>query len=186
MDCSPSGPLSMGFSRIQEEVIIFFYTGYFQPSDQRRVSCIGRWILYHRATREAQTHISWCKIRNLLFHMWKHGWIWPHRYWNKDSNALMSLISVYISLCIYVSFFSLNHFFHEFITMITVFDPCFNKFITTEKERLWTFSGYCFYYSLLGHTFHVSQWPGEVRCWGCPTLDHEPIPGTKWVGSNLK
>ena len=37
--------------------------------------------------------------------------------------------------------------------MTTVFDPCFNKFITTEEEeRLWTFSGYCFI-TYLGHAF---------------------------------
>ena len=40
-------------ARILEWVAIFLFRGSSQPRDQTSVSCIGRWILYHRATREA-------------------------------------------------------------------------------------------------------------------------------------
>ena len=63
----------------------------------------------------------------------------------------MSLISVYISLCVYVSFFSLNYFPHEFVTMTTVFDPCFNKFIT--RKRGFGHSQAIVFITYLGHTF---------------------------------
>ena len=40
------------------EVIISFSRGSFQPRDQTGVSCIGRWILYHWATREASAKVQ--------------------------------------------------------------------------------------------------------------------------------
>ena len=40
-------------ARILEWVAIPFSRGSFQPRDQTQVSCIGRWILYHWATRES-------------------------------------------------------------------------------------------------------------------------------------
>ena len=48
MDCSPSGPLSMGVLqvRILELVAIPSSRGSSQPRDWTHVSCIGRWILY--------------------------------------------------------------------------------------------------------------------------------------------
>ena len=42
-------------ARILERVAIFFSRGSSQPQDQTHVSCIGRRILYHRATWEAHT-----------------------------------------------------------------------------------------------------------------------------------
>ena len=39
---------------ILEWVAIFFSRGSSLARDPTRVSCIGRWILYHRATGEAQ------------------------------------------------------------------------------------------------------------------------------------
>ena len=49
-------PLCMRFfqARILEWVAIFFSRGSSIPRDQTPVSCIGRWILHHWATREAQ------------------------------------------------------------------------------------------------------------------------------------
>ena len=48
-------PLSMGLSqeRILEGVAISFSRGSSRPRDQTHISCIGRWVLYHSATREA-------------------------------------------------------------------------------------------------------------------------------------
>ena len=55
MDCSPhQAPLSMGFSRIiLGWVAIPFSRGSSWLRDWIHVSCIGRWVLYHWATREA-------------------------------------------------------------------------------------------------------------------------------------
>ena len=55
MDCSTPGFSVHGISqaRILEWVAISFPRGSLQPRDQTRVSCIGRRILYHWATREA-------------------------------------------------------------------------------------------------------------------------------------
>ena len=48
-DCSPPGPSVHGISqaRILEWVTTAFTRGSSQPRDWTRVSCIGRWILYH-------------------------------------------------------------------------------------------------------------------------------------------
>ena len=55
MDCSPPGSSVHGIfqERILEWVAISFSNGSSWPRDQTRVSCIGRWILYHYANREA-------------------------------------------------------------------------------------------------------------------------------------
>ena len=45
-------------ARILEWVVISFSRGSFQPRDWTRFSCIGRWILYNWATREAPTYNS--------------------------------------------------------------------------------------------------------------------------------
>ena len=56
MDCSPPGSsvheISQG--RILEWVAISFSRGSSRPGDQIHVSCIGRGVLYHWATREVQ------------------------------------------------------------------------------------------------------------------------------------
>ena len=49
-------------ARILEWAAIPFSGGYFPPRDQTRVSCIGRWIFYPRATREAQNTIPRAQI----------------------------------------------------------------------------------------------------------------------------
>ena len=60
--------LSMGFfqANILEEIIISFPRGSFRPGDQTCVSCvscIGRQILYHWATEEAQFMLThWLKM----------------------------------------------------------------------------------------------------------------------------
>ena len=55
MDYSPLSSSVHGIfqARILEWVAIFFSRGSFWPRDQTHVSCIGRQILYHWATREA-------------------------------------------------------------------------------------------------------------------------------------
>ena len=59
MNCSPSGSSVHGISqaRTLEWVAIFFSRGSSPPRDQSRVSCIGKQVLYHWATREAQDYI---------------------------------------------------------------------------------------------------------------------------------
>ena len=51
---------SISQARILEWVAIFFSRGSSRPRDQTRVSCIGRWILYHWATR--RTEQDWGQI----------------------------------------------------------------------------------------------------------------------------
>ena len=55
MHCSPSGSSVHGISqaRILERFAISFSSGSSRSRDQTRVSCIGRQILHHEATREA-------------------------------------------------------------------------------------------------------------------------------------
>ena len=55
MDCSPSGsPVHANFQpRILEQVVIPSSRGSSQPRDWTCISCIGRWILYYWATKEA-------------------------------------------------------------------------------------------------------------------------------------
>ena len=58
IDCSPPGCSVHGISqaRILEWVAIFFSRGSSRPRNRTCVSCVGRWILYHWATREAPHH----------------------------------------------------------------------------------------------------------------------------------
>ena len=60
MDCSLAGSSVHGIlqARILEWVAISFSRGSSWPRDWTQVSCLGRWILYHWATREAQTWLS--------------------------------------------------------------------------------------------------------------------------------
>ena len=55
MYCPPPGSSVHGISQARklEWVAIPFSRGSSKPRDQTLVSCIGRWILYHWATREA-------------------------------------------------------------------------------------------------------------------------------------
>ena len=57
MDCSPPGFSVHGIlqARTLEWVAIPFSRGSSWPRDQTCISCIGRWVLYHSATREVNT-----------------------------------------------------------------------------------------------------------------------------------
>ena len=59
MDCSLPGSSVHGISqaRILEWVAISFSSGSSWPRGWMHVSCIGRWVLYHWATREALKNI---------------------------------------------------------------------------------------------------------------------------------
>ena len=72
MDCGPPGSSVHGIlqARILEWVALSSSKGSSQPRDQTHVSCIGRWVLYHWATREAYsngTEIQ-AKIKQKLFY----------------------------------------------------------------------------------------------------------------------
>ena len=60
MDCSLPGSSSYGISqaRIMEWVAISFSRGSSLPRDQTHISCIGRWVLYHWAPREAPKFLT--------------------------------------------------------------------------------------------------------------------------------
>ena len=55
MDCSPPGSSVHGISQagILEWVAIPCSRGSSRPRNQMRISCIGKWVLFHWATREA-------------------------------------------------------------------------------------------------------------------------------------
>jgi len=67
MDCSPPSSSVHGISqaRLLVWVAISISMGSPRPRDRTHVSCIGRQILYHRATREA--HIGGIYVIKLLF-----------------------------------------------------------------------------------------------------------------------
>ena len=76
MDCSPPGSFVHGISqaRVLECVAIFFSRGPSRPRDWTCVSCTGRQILYHWATREAPMGLMLLYKRNpIKFHfiMWR-------------------------------------------------------------------------------------------------------------------
>ena len=60
MDCKPPGSSVHGISHARklEWVAISFSRGSSQPRDQMHISCIGRQILYHRASREAHMYFQ--------------------------------------------------------------------------------------------------------------------------------
>ena len=69
MDCSLPGCSVHGISqaRILEWVVISFSRGSSPSRDWTHVSCIGRWVLYHWAIREAPSHLlEWPKSKTLM------------------------------------------------------------------------------------------------------------------------
>ena len=69
-------------ARILEWVAISFSRGSFRPRVQTRVSCIGKWILYHWVTREAHGKICCvCVLSHSVVSdsLWLHGLYSP---WN--------------------------------------------------------------------------------------------------------
>ena len=68
MDCSLPGSSVRGISqaRIQEWVAISFSRESSWSRDQTHVSCVGKWILYHWATREAHKDCRLCWINGGL------------------------------------------------------------------------------------------------------------------------
>ena len=74
MDCSPAGSSVHGISqaRILERVAISYSRGSFWPKDRTHiswVSCLGRQILYHCATWDAQYYIR----KHLVLYKKKNG-----------------------------------------------------------------------------------------------------------------
>ena len=73
MGCSPPGSSVHGISqtRILERIVISFSRGPSWPWDQTQISCIGRWVLYRWATKEApQQRLDCRKIYFPLDHIW--------------------------------------------------------------------------------------------------------------------
>ena len=77
MDCSPPGSSVDGVSqaRILESVAFSFSRGYSWARDQTLISCIGRQILYHWATREAGS--SMCSVVSDSATLWTVAWQAP-------------------------------------------------------------------------------------------------------------
>ena len=76
VDCSPPGSSVHGIlqARILEWVAIPFSRGFSWPRDQTHISCLGRQILYHRATWEATYLVM--QFRHSLPILWPSHWKW--------------------------------------------------------------------------------------------------------------
>ena len=76
MDCSPPGSSIHRISqtRILEWVVISFSRGSSWPRDWTHVSCIGRWLLDHWATKEAQKATILQKIFQIYIYRDIHTW----------------------------------------------------------------------------------------------------------------
>ena len=81
MDCSPPGSSVHGIfqARILEWVAISSFRGSSPPRDRIRISCIGRWVLFHRASQEAwgtqNMHVIWVASLGALG---LGGPVWEH------------------------------------------------------------------------------------------------------------
>ena len=73
LDCSPAGSLSMGFPSQEywRRLPFPFQWDLPWPRDWTRVFCIGRWILYHWATKEAQILIQSTQVYRRDIHLSK-------------------------------------------------------------------------------------------------------------------
>ena len=71
MHCSPVGSSVLGIfqARILELVAISFSGGSSPPTDGSQVFCIGKWIIYHRATWEAHD-VSYMHVWGLSPPVW--------------------------------------------------------------------------------------------------------------------
>ena len=81
IDCSPPSSSIHGIpqARILEWVAIPFSRGCSWLRDWTRVSCMGRWILYHWASREAQI----LPYHMHIYLLW--DWWWAHVFWPAHS-----------------------------------------------------------------------------------------------------
>ena len=84
MDCRPPGSSTHGISqaRILEWLAISFSVGSSPPRGGTLISCIGRRVLYHWATREAHIYSTWLIIKSekaMATHSstlaWKISWM---------------------------------------------------------------------------------------------------------------
>ena len=91
-DCSWPGSSVHGIfqARILESVAISFSREFSQPRDGTCVSCVGRWVLYHCATWEAQC-IYIC-VYIYVFHCNSHYWL--STWINMSASSKLTLISI--------------------------------------------------------------------------------------------
>ena len=74
MDCSVPGSSVHVISqaRILKQVVISFFMGSSRPRDKTHISCIGRQILYHWATKEAYRVVQQYLLKNCAY-KWTDG-----------------------------------------------------------------------------------------------------------------
>ena len=89
LDCSPPGSSVLGISqaRTLEWVAISFSGGFSWPRDRTCVSCIGRRIVYHWASRESNTWM--CRKKMLLLAV-GHWSAMKEFYLQKAKNGIVS------------------------------------------------------------------------------------------------
>ena len=95
--CSPGSSVhGISQARILERVIISFFNGSFLPRDWIHVSFIGRWILFHWATREAPTdHKSRHLIVRHKFLLWSYGMHPPGWDWQIKTLSASKVSAIY-------------------------------------------------------------------------------------------
>ena len=108
--CSPPGSSRHGISqaRILEWVAMYSSREFSWPRDQARISCIGRQVLYHWATREAQWLLQglqiafapqiWSAMRCQCYYMFQ-GW-----FFQMNSALLCFPVSYLVQGGLYVTF----------------------------------------------------------------------------------
>ena len=99
MDCSSPGFSTHGISQAKmvEKIAISFSRGSYQPRDPIPISCIGRWILYHSASREVlahtqviQVHLYLTEISHTDHHFLFCNFLHPFQ-WTLNTNGIVAL-----------------------------------------------------------------------------------------------
>ena len=98
----PSGSLSRRFPRL-EWVVISFSRGSFWPRDQTHVPCIGRWILYQWATKEALWNYwvgqKFIQTFNPILYLQKQK---VEPFWFTDPNLLTLNVTYWMQINFYL------------------------------------------------------------------------------------
>ena len=111
MDCSPPGSSVHGISqaRTLEWVTVFFSRGSLQPRDGTPFSCIGRWVLYDWATREAPHTYIYTYMYVCIYNEWVYT-----RFFNCHEMCLYihTYILAYMYMHIHVCMYIYNEWVH--------------------------------------------------------------------------
>ena len=131
MDCSPPGSSIHGLSQasILEWITISISRGSFWPRDLTYISCIGRQILYHWATKEAIICI-WCYKfpSKLCFLCIPQAWITIFYLFFLAQNMINFILKLFLlATCYICMLFNLQIFWDS--PALSVIDFCVYLFL---------------------------------------------------------